>query len=102
MEGSQSDEAVLELLLTYAINRQDVKPLAQELLRTYHGLGQVLAAPPKELSKIKGIGESSVALLKAVHFAATECTRSAVERSQAGGAENTELPADETACQEKK
>ncbi len=66
--GSCSDETLLELLLTFAIARKDVRPLAHELIRVFGSLSQVLSASPDDLYKVKGIGQSSVALLKAVNF----------------------------------
>ena len=66
--GSCSDETLLELLLTFAIPRKDVRPLSHELIRVFGSLPQVLSASPDDLYKIKGIGQSSVALLKAVNF----------------------------------
>lgn len=66
--GSCSDEALLELLLTFAIGRKDVKSLAHELIRVFGSLSQVLSASPNELYKVKGVGQSSVAMLKAVNL----------------------------------
>ena len=66
--GACSDETLLELLLTYAIRRKDVRPLAHELIRAFGSLSLVLSASPEELWKVKGVGQSSVALLKAVNF----------------------------------
>jgi len=40
---SRSDEILLELLLTFAIGRKDVMPLAQELIRVFGSLSQVLS-----------------------------------------------------------
>ena len=65
---SRSDEMLLELLLTFAIGRKDVRPLAQELVKIFGNIEQVLAASPDELYKVKGLGLSSVALLKVVDF----------------------------------
>jgi len=65
---SRSDEMLLELLLTFAVERKDVRPLAQELVRFFGSLSQVLSASYDELRKVKGIGQSSIALLKVVDF----------------------------------
>lgn len=64
--GSRGDEVLLELLLTYAIPRQDVRPLAHELLKQFGNLSGLLAASLEELYKCKGVKESSVVLLKAI------------------------------------
>jgi DNA repair protein RadC len=63
-----SDEMLLELLLIFAIGRKDVKPLAQELVKIFGSLEQVLSAPPDELYKVKGLGQTSITLLKVVNF----------------------------------
>jgi len=65
---SRTDAALLELLLTYAIGRRDVRPVAESLLQTFGSLDGVLAASCDELCKAKGVGEASAALLKAIEF----------------------------------
>lgn len=57
------DHEVLELLLTYAIPRIDVKPLAYRLLERFGTVWAVLEATPEELKQVKGMGERSAALL---------------------------------------
>ena len=63
-----SDEMVLELLLTFAIARKDVRPLAQELIGVFVSLSKVLAASAEKLSEVKDRGQSSVTLLRLVNF----------------------------------
>jgi len=64
-----TDEAMLELLLSYSILRRDVQPLAKLLLAHFGSLDAVLAAEPTELRKVRGIKDASVALVKlAQHF----------------------------------
>ena len=58
-----SEHEVLELLLTYAIPRQDVNPLAHELIHTFGSLSAVLDADEKELLRVKGMGKSAALLL---------------------------------------
>lgn len=65
---SHSDEMLLELLLAFAIGRKDVTPLVQELIRVFGSLSQVLSASHDELRKTKGMGQSSISLLKVVDF----------------------------------
>lgn len=55
-EGFQ-DYEWLELLLTYAIPRRDVKPIAKRLLREFDSLSSVLKASEEELEQVNGIGE---------------------------------------------
>lgn len=57
------EHQLLELLLTYAIPRRDVNPLAHELMLRYGSLANVLAAPVQELMRCEGIGESAAVLL---------------------------------------
>ncbi len=48
---SHSDEVLLELLLSFAIGRKDVRLLTQELIKLFGSLAQVLSASHDELSK---------------------------------------------------
>ncbi len=57
------DHVLLELLLSYAIPRRDVNPLAHELLERFNSLSDVLSAPQEELNSINGIGESTASFL---------------------------------------
>lgn len=59
------DHKLLELLLFYAIPRRDTNALAHTLLEQFGSLGGVLDALPEELQKVPGVGEHTVALLKA-------------------------------------
>ena len=63
--GLQSFPAhnVLELLLFYAIPRQDTNEIAHRLMNHFGSLSGVLEAPLEELCKVKGIGESSATLI---------------------------------------
>jgi len=65
---SRSEEALLELLLTFVILHKNARPLAQELLRTFGSFPHVLSASSHELSKVKGLGQASIALLKVIDF----------------------------------
>ena len=62
LEGFHDYEA-LELLLTYAIPRRDVKPLAKELIRRFGGLKGVFEARVDALQEVRGVGESAALLL---------------------------------------
>lgn len=63
LDGFHDYEA-LELMLTYAIPRRDVKPLAKALLDKFEGIQGVLDAPLEELIVFPGLGEHSALLLK--------------------------------------
>ena len=61
-----SEPRVLELLLFYSRFQGDVNPLAHRLLDTFGSLAGVLDASPEELSKVPGVGENTVTLLKLI------------------------------------
>ncbi len=61
--GAFADHEALELLLTYAIPRKDVKPVARALLDRFGSLSNALDAAPADLVGIKGIGESAATFL---------------------------------------
>lgn len=57
------DHEVLELLLSYAIPRRDVKPLAKTLLFEFNTLAAVLDAPMKTLARVPGMGPQATTLV---------------------------------------
>lgn len=57
-----TDSDLLELLLTYAVVRRDVKAPARELLHRFKDMARILDASPEELSQIPGIGKRSALL----------------------------------------
>ena len=59
---SMPDYEILELLLTYAIPRRDVKPIAKELIKRYINLANIFVAPIEGLMKIKGLGNNAAVL----------------------------------------
>jgi len=74
---------VLELLLTYAISRKNVKPQAKEFLREFGSLKGVVDADIGDLIKIKGVGKDSAILLKLVkEIAALYLKQKAKEKRQ--------------------
>ncbi len=60
------DYEVLELLLTYAIPRVDVKPIAKRLLKVFGTLAGVFDAPLTEMKQIEGMGEKGAVFLTLV------------------------------------
>ena len=64
-EGMQEYE-LLELLLTYAVPRKDVKPVAKNLIKKFGDLASVLDADLKELENAPGVGSISAILIKLV------------------------------------
>lgn len=63
---AHSDEALLELLLTYAIPQKDVQPLAKRLLTKFNSLSAILEAPFELLVQEEGIKQNSATLIKLV------------------------------------
>ncbi len=77
------DYEVLELFLTYAIPRMDVKPQAKELIRTFGSIKEAVDADIADLVKIKGIGKDSAVLIKLVkEIAALYLKQKAKEKKQ--------------------
>lgn len=65
LDGLADYEAV-ELLLTLAIPRRDVKPLAKALLSRFGSLRSLLDAPATELQEVEGIGSTAVVAFRLV------------------------------------
>ena len=62
LDGFHGYEA-LELLLTFAIPRRDVKPIAKELIKRFKGLRGVFDAGMDDLASVPGVGVHSAVLL---------------------------------------
>jgi DNA repair protein RadC len=65
MEALHEHEA-LELLLTYVIRRQDVKPRAKALLEKFGSLKGILDAESEDLERVAGISSRSALLLRLI------------------------------------
>ena len=63
--ASMPDYELLELLLTMAIPRRDVKPLAKKLINHFGDLGEVIHAPAHELMEV-GVSPNAIVLIKLV------------------------------------
>jgi DNA repair protein RadC len=72
------DYEMLELILFRAIPRQDVKPLAHQLLDTFGDFNRVISAPVARLSQVKGVGDAVITELKIVEAAAQRLARSRI------------------------
>lgn len=57
---------LLELILTMAIPRRDVKPLAKDLMAHFGSLSAVLHAEIKALKQFEGVGDTAAAAIKTV------------------------------------
>lgn len=69
------DYELLELLLCFAIDRVDVKPLAKALLAEFGSLAAVLAAEPSRLAAFERMGERPQALFRVIREAARRMLR---------------------------
>ena len=67
--ADMADYEALELLLTYAIPRRDVKPLSKSLIKKFGSFAGVITAPIERLYEVSGIKENSATLIKFVEFA---------------------------------
>lgn len=67
---SMPDYEFLELLLTIAIPRRDVKPLAKKLVKEFGSFAGVITAPTEKLMEFDGLKENTVTILKVVKEAA--------------------------------
>ena len=72
------DYELLELVLFRAIPRQDVKPLARQLLDTFGDFNRAISASPARLALVKGVGPAVVLELKLVEAAAQRLMRARV------------------------
>ena len=73
-----ADYELLEFLLTLAIPRRDVKPLAKSLLRRFGTFEAVISASQVELQSVDGIADTTVAALKLVQASALRLMRQQV------------------------
>jgi len=81
-----ADHEVVELLLTLAIPRSDVKQPAKALIERFGNLRAILDAPLEELREVKGIGSVAPVALRIIRAAATlyleQCAEGAVADSK--------------------
>ena len=72
---SMGDRALLELVLQPIRPNVNVNALVKDLLTQFGGFAEVIAAEPKRLLEVKGMGENTVVALKSVQAAALRLTR---------------------------
>lgn len=65
------DYEVLELLLTFAIPRRDVKPSAKDLIKKFGGLRGVFDASLEELRTVPGVGPNAAVMIRFLKEAAS-------------------------------
>jgi len=67
------DYELLELLLTYALPRKDVKPLAKDLIERFRDLSGVMDASLEELENVSGLGPRAAILISLVKEIGVAC-----------------------------
>ena len=67
LDGQLTNYEILELLLTYAIPRRDVRVLSRQLYKKYGNIQQLLAAPFESLMENDGIKENSAVFFMLIH-----------------------------------
>ncbi|MBS1182415.1 MAG: hypothetical protein H6Q99_2295 [Proteobacteria bacterium] len=73
-----ADYELLELILFRSIPRQDVKPLAKQLMTVFGSFAEVIGASEARLKIVKGIGDATILDFKVVHAASRRIARSGV------------------------
>lgn len=67
LDGQLTEYEILELLLTYAIPRRDVRMLSRQLYKKYGNIQQLLSAPIESLMDNDGIKENTATFFKVIH-----------------------------------
>ena len=80
-----ADYELLELLLCQAQPRRDMKPLAKALIRRFNSFAGVMAASPRELREVKGVGPALCVIIKTVQAAALRMAKEDVTDRQVLG-----------------
>ncbi|MFW8633845.1 RadC family protein [Cribrihabitans pelagius] len=76
------DYELLELVLFRSIPRQDVKPIARQLIDVFGDFNRVITAPPERLAQVKGIGTAVITDLKVLEAAAHRMARARIMQRQ--------------------
>ncbi|RBI77577.1 hypothetical protein DQW77_00855 [Roseovarius sp. TE539] len=76
------DYELLELVLFRAVPRQDMKPLARQLLEVFGDFNAVISAPLPRLLEVAGVGEAVATELKIVEAASHRLSRARVLQRQ--------------------
>lgn len=66
-DGQLAEYEILELLLTYAIPRRDVRILSRQLYKKYGGIHKLLSEPMESLMQNNGIKENTATFFKLIH-----------------------------------
>ncbi len=74
-----ADYELVELVLTLAIPRRDVKPTAKNLIRRFKSLRGIMDAPIEELEQVEGMGHVAATALKIIRSSSESYLREASE-----------------------
>jgi DNA repair protein RadC len=80
--AAMPDYELLELVLFRSLPRQDVKPLAHQLLKQFGDFARVVSARPERLAQVKGVGEALITDLKVLEAAAQRMARARIMQRQ--------------------
>ena len=67
LDDELKDYEILELLLTYAIPRRDVRALSRQLFNKYGSIPKLLASPIESLMENDGVKENTATFFKVIH-----------------------------------
>lgn len=67
IEDKLTKYETLELLLSYAIPRRDVRPIARMLFKKFGGMYPILCASIEDLCHVRGMGRNTAIFIKVVH-----------------------------------
>ena len=67
LDGQLTEYEILELLLTYAIPRRDVRTLSRQLYKKYGNIHNILSASVDSLMENEGIKENTATFFKLIH-----------------------------------
>ena len=79
LDGELARYEIMELVLSYAIPRKDVRPIARMLYKKFGGTFPILCAPIEELEKIPGLGHNTAIFIKAMQQIIIDGYRSEAE-----------------------
>lgn len=67
LDGQLAEYEILELLLTYAIPRRDVRAMSRQLFKKYGSISALLETPYDQLMENEGIRENTATFFKVLH-----------------------------------
>lgn len=79
-----TDEALLKLLISYAISRGNPEPLARKLIQEFGGLDNILSSDFDALCRIKGVKSYTATLLKLAGYLRTGRITGGLQNRPAG------------------